>query len=81
MSLQKRVEINNQKINVDGLTVYEYTYEVTKPNGDKTLLGASYYNDKKDKNDKELQNISIIETDNITKNTTGFTVENARCVL
>ena len=35
MSLQKRVQIENHKTNVDGLTVYEYTYEVTKPNGDK----------------------------------------------
>ena len=33
-----------------------YTTGVTKPNGDKTLLGASYYNDKKDKNDKENKN-------------------------
>ena len=35
MSLQKRVQVDNQKTVVDGLTVYEYTYEVTKPNGDK----------------------------------------------
>jgi hypothetical protein len=27
--------VNHQKTNVDGVTVYEYTYEVTKPNGDK----------------------------------------------
>ena len=36
MSLQKRVQVDHQKTVVDGITNYEYTYEITKPNGEKS---------------------------------------------
>lgn len=35
MSLQKRIQVDHQKTIVDGMTIYEYTYEITKPNGEK----------------------------------------------
>ena len=36
MSLQKRILVDHQKTVVDGITNYEYTYEITKPNGEKS---------------------------------------------
>ena len=35
MKAQKRIQTAHQKTVVDGLTVYEYTYEIIKPNGEK----------------------------------------------
>lgn len=35
MNIQKRIQVDHQKIIVDGITNYEYTYEIIKPNGEK----------------------------------------------
>ena len=35
MEIERRVQVGHQKIIVDGITNYEYTYEIIKPNGEK----------------------------------------------